>query len=105
MAARSTARSEQREEILDGELRLLEDVRQRRALDRSMRGDDDFERLQRGVLLQADVTPALSHDDPASALQGAEDALVAEARDFGQTAISTNSAVSRPAVSSSTGSR
>ena len=70
-----------------------------------MRRYDQFERLLRRVLLQADVTAALPYDDPASALQGAEDALVAEAGDFGQTAISTSSAASRPAVSSSTGSR
>ena len=96
---------EQLEQLLDGEVRLLEDVRKRRALDGAMRRHDEFERLLRGVLLQADMTAALPHDDPAPALQCAEDALVAEARDFGQTAISTSSAASRPAVSSSTGSR
>lgn len=100
-----TCRLEQRVEFLDRELRLFEDVRERRALDRTMRGNDEFERLLRRVLLQPDVTSTLPDDDPAAALQRAEDALVAEARDFGQTAISTSSAVSRPAVSSSTGSR
>lgn len=70
-----------------------------------MRREDELERLLRRVLLQADVTPALAHDDPAATLERAEDTLVAEARDLGQTAISTSSAVSRPAVSSSTGSR
>lgn len=97
--------SEQRVQFLDGEPRLLQNMRERRALDRAMRREDQFERLVRGVFLQADVTPALAHDDPAGALQRAEDPLVAETRDFGQTAISTSSAVSRPAVSSSTGSR
>jgi hypothetical protein len=104
----ASARLEQREEIVDGELRLFEDVRERRSLDRPMCGHDDLERLLSGVLLQADVTAVLSHDDPAAALQRPDDAVVREIGDLRQTAISTSSARSvrsRAARSSSTGSR
>ena len=60
----TSARSHEREEVVDRELRLLEDVRERRAFDRPMRGHDDLERLLGGVLLQADVTAVLPYDDP-----------------------------------------
>lgn len=105
---RAVAWSQEREEVVDGDLRLLEDVRERRAFDRPMRGHDDLERLLSGVLLQADVTAVLAHDDPAAALERPDDAVVREIGDFRQTAISTSSARSvrsRAARSSSTGSR
>src|SRR6185312_16511127 len=54
---RSLVCSQEREEVVDRELRLREDVRERRALDRPVRGDGDLERLVVAVLLQADVTP------------------------------------------------
>ena len=98
-------RSQQREEVLDRELRLLQDVGERRALDRPVCRHDELERVVRRVLLQADVTAALSHDDPACPLERADDPIVGERGDFRQTAISTSSADSRPTVSSSTGSR
>ena len=98
-------RSQQRGEFLDRELRLLRNVGERRAFDRPVSRHDELERLVRRVLLQPDVTPALPHDDPACPLEGADDPIVRERRDFRQTAISTSSADSRPTVSSSTGSR
>lgn len=98
-------RSQQRDEFLDRELRLLQDVGERRALDRPVCRHDEPERLVRRVLLQPDVTPALPHDDPARPLERADDPIIGERGDFRQTAISTSSADSRPTVSSSTGSR
>lgn len=50
----------------------------------------------------------LPDDDPSVALEGTDDAIVRQLRDFRQTAISTSSArpvASRAARSSSTGSR
>lgn len=98
----------ERQEVLDRELRLLQDVGEGRALDRSVRRHDDLERFLLGVLLKTDVTSVLANHDPAVALKGPDDAIVGKLWNFVQTAISTSSAasvISRAARSSSTGSR
>lgn len=98
----------ERQEGLHRELRLLQDVGERRPLHRTVRWHDDLERFLRGVLLEADVTSVLADHDPAVALESPDDAIVGKLWDFVQTAISTSSAAcvtSRAARSSATGSR
>ncbi len=72
----------QREKLIDRELRLFEDVRERGALDRPVRRDGDLECFLLGMLLHADVTAVLPHDDPAVALERADDAIVGQLGDF-----------------------
>lgn len=73
---RASGSAHEREEVVDRELRLLQDMGERRPLYRAMRRHDDPERFLLGVLLQADVTAVLSHDDPAAALERADDSIV-----------------------------
>lgn len=68
-------------------------------------GTTSFQGFVRRMLLKPDVTAALSHDDPAIPPQRPNHAVVAQARDFGHTAISMTSAPGESVASSSTGSR
>lgn len=97
--------SQQSFEFLDGEIRLLKDMGERRSLDRSVRGYHEFQSMLRGVLLQANVAAALTNDHPAVALESPNDAFVVEARHLAHSAISMISRSRKAAKSSSVGSR
>lgn len=84
--------SEQLEKLLDRELRLFEDVRKRRPFDWPIRRDDDLQRFLIDMLMQADVAAVVQHDDPAAALECADDTVLGQIPGFCQTTISTNSA-------------
>ena len=97
--------SEQLAELFDAETGLLQNVGQRRALNGPVSGDDQLQCLSRCMLLEPNVTTALPYDEPSIPAERPNHALVAQARDFPHSAISTTSASGERAASSSTGSR
>jgi hypothetical protein len=80
-------------------------MRKRRALDGLVSGNNELQRFVGCMLLKADVTATLAHDDPTVPPQRPNHTLVVQAGDLGHTAISMTSASGESVASSSTGSR
>jgi hypothetical protein len=64
------------EKIIEGNFRLLQDVTQRRTLDRAMGRDGNFDLSARQLLLESDMTATLANHGKRQTLQGRHDPVV-----------------------------
>ena len=65
--------SNQFDEIRHAYTGLLENMRKRGALDRTMCGNGQLQSFCQSMLLKTDMTPLLPHHNPSAALQGSDD--------------------------------
>jgi len=84
---------------------MLEDVGECRAFDGTMSRNGQFHNSFAARLLQSNMTPLLTDDDPPVPTKGVEDLVEVQTGDLAHREISISSASGLKLLSSSTGSR